>query len=64
MFQEIKQDDKSAEAHIVWHKNTNLCSMEMFLHEEISSLMVNIIMQLLVQAVALLNLSGGTWYIC
>jgi len=32
MFQEIKQDYKSTEAHIVQHKNTNLCSTEMFLH--------------------------------
>jgi len=32
VFQEIKQDEKSAEAHIAWHKNTNLCSIEMFLH--------------------------------
>jgi hypothetical protein len=31
MFQEINQDDKSAEAHILLHKNTKLYSIEMFL---------------------------------
>jgi hypothetical protein len=32
MFQEIKQDDKSAEVHIVQQKNTKLFSIEMFLY--------------------------------
>ena len=31
MFQEMKQDYKSTEAHIIQHKNTNLRSIEMFL---------------------------------
>jgi hypothetical protein len=45
MFQEIKEDDKSAEAHIILHKNTNVYSFEMFFCQERSNLMVNAIKQ-------------------